>query len=947
MLNRFPDESDEWGEELSPGEKDQVKEILKTSPHPQRAWTQWLRLRKSSGTAPSLVSFLREDPASLEALFFVLGASGFVGRTFALHPEYLEFIRERHYWAQVRDRGYFSQQVRMATEPLFSLSAKADALRRLRRREVLRIAVADLLGLVGLDDVTRQLSDLAEALLSASLRLVIPEFSPILMVAYGKLGANELNYSSDVDLAFFCEGDPSRWEPFILRFLSLVTDVTPFGRLYQVDLRLRPYGVTGPLVLPVDAAFSFYEGWADPMDRIALLKARVIFGDEELTDRWESFRRSWVFGRTLEPEELIWILRTKERSERTFGPSGALSGEGPSVKHGVGGIRDVEFCAQILQLAFAWQNPDLIQRDTLSALQKLHESGLLTKDEKGALEDGYRWLRMLEHRLQLLEDLPTWHLPSQLEELESLARTMGAPSAEQFLAQLEKVRQKVREVFLSVTEELKRTTGLTSETAIGVELAAGLDADPVIAQEIGFTNWQRVQQHLHRLLGDSLYTVPWRDRLGTMRLLPIILKTALATYDPEGAIVRLERVAKALGSPPSFFQNITHQPGSLKALLTSLSLSESLCQLMVQYPEYLEALLSGAVEPSTFSPSFSDKGEDLLDERVASRWLRRWIARHRLFLGFWSLCRLMTGREVSRRLSETADDAVRFALQCLGSHLAVMALGGWGSEDLHFDSDLDAAFVGPKTTNNFEQEALRLVRFLSERTEEGLAYRLDLRLRPGGQEGALVHSVDAWWGFAGEFFEPWMALSWTRLRWVAGSEPLGCSVITAVHQRLYRVGLSPSQWEELIALVRRIVSEHRPPPGVKDLKHSPGCLWDIEMAVSLIQLKTGNEDSKMQSHRTEDSLERLSEKEPQWLKVQETYRWLKELRLWVSLLEAGQPPRFVFGDPLEKKLAWLLAHPQVFTSRQPADLDDAVASFRQLLSQQSGDVQQVLASVLP
>ncbi len=931
MAYGIPETETDWLTLLNPEEKDEWRDALGKCPYPERAVRQTSRLIDRLGSPLPLLAALRDDPASRDALFFLLSVSGFLSQTLFLHPEYLEYITSRQIAGRPKGARWFRTEIQRTFEPFFSLSSRLDALRRLRRRETFRVAVADLLGLMDLEEVIGEISDLAEGIISSVFDLLFPDADGLLVVAYGKLGARELNYSSDVDLAFYCQGSSDRWEPHFRRFVSLMTEVTGFGRLFRVDFRLRPYGESGPIILPLDAAFTYYEGWGDPMDRVALLKARAIAGDKQLSERFDDFRQSWVFSRPLEPEELVWILRTRQRMERAVSSLSFFPAAGESIKHGPGGIRDVEFCTQTLQLTFAFQKPDLAIRDTLSAIGQLEKVQLLTSDEARVLSSGYRFLRRLEHRLQLIEDLPQWHLPTDPKDLTALARAMGEPGSATFLEKLEDHRRQVRRIYESVTGELKRSVGALLDTEIGVSAASAVPGPSPSSVNGDLTGWERLEKRLNHLVGAVSVPLPWRHRLGLMRVLPVILKEAMQTYDTEKALLGLERIAEAAGSGTSFLTNLSQNRVALRGLLLVLSVSEWLCQLMVQHPEHLELLLSEVLDTVNGFQWRLTGADRVVPQEQAEREMMRHLSRGRLFLGYGSLTGRLSAEEAGIGLASLADSVAAFFLSFLKSSLSVFGLGGWGSGEIHFGSDLDAAFASHHWSPKVEEEGVLLTRLMSGESVGESGYRLDLRLRPGGQQGALVHSIDAWRSWAGPAFEPWMALPWTRLRFVAGDPLIGQKLTEEVRNRIYKVGMSAEQWESLLSLLKRIRDEHRPAPAVTHLKHSPGGLWDIELTVSLRQLRDGHQDLDITHCALRQVIKRLTQRDRRWKEVADGYTWLRQLRLWISAMEPKQEPSFLQDDLMEKKLAWLACQTDPLRERKPIEIDSALEAFRQRL----------------
>ena len=904
---------------------------LDAAPDPEGALNALLHLAEAASNPTALLSYLADDPATLEALLVVLSGSHFAARTLTLHPEYLPLLAERSRLAQPKGLAQLRAELNDAIAPFKTLASQLDALRRFRRREMVRLIAADLLGLMDMPTVTRELSDLAEALVNAVVTLMPPQNFRPFVVAFGKLGAGDLNYSSDIDLAVFHDGDPSAAERWVRKFVTALTEVTAYGRLYRVDLRLRPYGTTGPLTLSLEAAFAYYETHAEPTERVALLKARAIAGDEKLAQRFETFRHAFVFGEPLQAEELAWLLRVKARTEATFAADGA-------VKHGLGGIRDVEMTAQFLQLAFAPTFPDLSVRDTLTALERLHRHNLLTDDEFVTLKEGYLFLRRLEHLLQIAEDLPMQTLPTDERELNRLARCLNLPDGKKLLQGFERRTQGVRMVYESVTAELAKALGVSEQMSVLLSIVSGLEADATKMQGYGFAQPQEAKRRLFRLVhGEATSTLRWQERVRILRVLPLVLDALARTPDPDTALVRLEGLIAGMGPRPSVLDSLSTNPLALRAIALVASLSEPLCQLARRHPETLESWLTGTTPPLPTAEQIRSAVEaalhplpSLSERRMVMNLLRRLKGRFCLHLGLLHLCRLADAEAIGQALAHLADALADAALHLLNasSTLALLALGGWGSSELHFGSDLDVAFVHEGDQQTCEHQVRQLRSLLADATEEGIAYRLDLRLRPTGQEGALSSDLNTWRDFSEGRFEAWMALAWTRLRPAAGNWRLGQSVAHFVERRLYARGLDESHWTELTHLLARIRREHRLPREVLDLKHSDGALWDIELAVAEAQLREGQSHPALRTPSLMQALRALAEGEEIWRQRLVTYRWLRQLRLWLSWMMPEAPPRFVRGDKAEKFLAWLDANEAPLTQSALVPVDEAVERFQ-------------------
>jgi len=933
-------------------------QILAMTPDPDNALTRLVQLAEMSGNPRWLLGYLLDDPATFEGLIVLLGGSNFAAQTLSLHPEYLELFADREKLAKTKGLEQFLQEIKSALSPFRSVAAKWDALRRFRRREMVRLIAADLLGLMDLATLTAELSDLAEAILKVGLELVrsaefklqgeiLPENGcQVLVVAFGKLGARELNYSSDVDFVIFHEGDTFAAERLVRKFVSTLTETSDYGRLYRVDLRLRPYGSTGPLTLPLDAALTYYETQSEPNDKLALLKARPIAGDENLAVRFEEFRKAFVFRNPIEPEEFAWLLRLKTRSEATFATEGA-------VKHGLGGIRDVEMTVQFLQLAFAYRFPDLAVRDTLTALQKLRNRNLLTEQEFVALRGGYLFLRRLEHMLQIAEDLPLQTLPKDERELNRLARCMGLENGGALLRSFERHTKQIRQVYEGVTNELAKTLGVSEQVMLSLSVVGGLETDENAFLSLNFVRPKEAQKRLSRLVhGETTVGLRWREQVRVMKVLPSLLDAIARTPDPDNALMRLEGIVDALGPRYSVLDSLVSNLFALRALTLVASISEPLCQLAIRHPEWLESLLSGTLaeipdEETVRREAYTSLSRTLTgseDEWDAFARTVRWLkGKFALPLGFASLCRLSPSEAMERALSKLADilvgESMRWLKKPTNFKIAVFALGGWGSEELHFGSDLDVAFAHEGEHFAAERFIRELRSLLGDLTEDGFAYRLDLRLRPTGQEGSLSSDLKAWREFAEQRFEFWMALAWTRLRFAAGEPNLGKAVVNFVRKRLYEQGLTAEEWDELKALMARIRAEHRPPEGVIDLKHSEGALWDIDLLVAETQLKLGHgagdkgqvliRHEAFRSPSVRSVLKELAKSDPVWEQRLAVYEQLRQWRLWLSLISPDQPPRFVKGDHTERLLAWLDANPEPLTQEQLKPIDEAVEQWRE------------------
>ena len=387
--------------ELLTGLAPRLFEELKTSPDPDLALVHLQSFCQAVGNLPSLFQFLLEVPTALSALVQVAGTSPYLSQSLIRNPEYFYWLLEPGRLEQPLRRGALQEEAEASIRARH-FGSGINALRRLRRREILRIAAQDLLGFVDFEDVVVQISDLADVLLQTTLTLLEDEFDSQLgftVLALGKLGGRELNYSSDVDLLYLCSDQYEHEDAirFARSFTRAVAEVTQEGHLYRVDLRLRPMGRMGEIIYPLNALQHYYSSWGDTFDRLALLKCRRCAGSSELAAKFLSSIKGFVYRKYLDTaavEEISWLKRCMDREQRSSPQPGQ------NVKLGQGGIREIEYFIQSFQLLYAGQDKSLRTTSTLELLDRLVDGGYILSADYRHLSDAYRWLRQVEHRLQ-------------------------------------------------------------------------------------------------------------------------------------------------------------------------------------------------------------------------------------------------------------------------------------------------------------------------------------------------------------------------------------------------------------------------------------------------------------------------------------------------------------------------------------------------------------------
>ncbi|HWT11491.1 MAG TPA: bifunctional [glutamate--ammonia ligase]-adenylyl-L-tyrosine phosphorylase/[glutamate--ammonia-ligase] adenylyltransferase [Allosphingosinicella sp.] len=746
----------------------------------------------------------------------------------------------------------------------------AAALRRERSAHALALGLADLAGALALEEVTAELSALADRSLARAIQAAFAERTPgepargFAAIALGKLGGGELNYSSDVDLVLVY--DPAtlpcrdREEPgqaalrIAQRMVELLQKRTEDGYAFRVDLRLRPSPEVTPIVLPVDAAISYYESSALPWERAAFVRARMAAGDAGLgryfLDALHPFvwRRSLDFGAIGELQSITRRIRDHYAQGQAFGP-------GYDVKRGRGGIREVEFYVQIHQLIHGGREPTLRAAATLPALAALADAGRVAPETATTLAGAYRLLRTLEHRLQMVDDRQTHAVPADADALDNVARLGGFESGADLLASVEGPVERVSRIYDSLAGQPER------------RLPTGASALEAHLERAGFEDAGAARLRIEGWRGGrarSLRGPPSQEAFEAM--LPVLIEAFGHSSDPMRALNRFSDLVERLPSGVNFYRLLGARPGLTEHLAAILSHAPALAEQLGRRPE----LLDGLIDASAFAPAPSAEalildfaradraGDDyqLLLDRVRSR-----VNERRFALGV----QLVAGRsdpiDVAEGYSRVAEAAINVLARATiaefearhgrvpGSEMLVLGLGRLGGEALTFASDLDLVYLFSGTheaesdgarplraTDYFNRLAPRITAALSVPTAAGPLYEVDTRLRPDGTDGMLSISLESFARYQREQAWTWEHMALLRARPVYGS-PVARAELRRIIDESLRRPRDPAQLTADSALMRAEIAAHKPPRGPFDIKHGPGGLIDLEFAVHTLQLR--------------------------------------------------------------------------------------------------------------
>ncbi len=832
---------------------------LASGPDPAAALDVATRL---SRRAPSTWAVLRPSVEALRRLGVLAGASETAADLALTDPGILGLLTSP--LDGPLDRGALQRAVgvalRGAVEP-------GRVLARWQRRGLVRVALRDLLGLASTPQVAAELSDLADAVLGAALdhvRARTRSDARLAVIAMGKLGGLELNYVSDVDVVFVAGEDVAAATRLAQAFLRLVGATVPEGRAYELDTTLRPEGRDGPLVRSLDGYRAYYERWSAAWESQALLKARPCAGDPELGAAFVELVRPVVWPDRRAAGAVAELQRLKGVVERS--PKVRSSGS-REVKLAPGGLRDVEFAVQLLQLVHGRADESLRVRDTLGGLAALAAGGYVGDDDARLLADAYVRLRTIEHRLQLRRLRRTHALPADDTDRRRLARTMGyrddtdTTGLARFDADVRSLQAEVRRVHSALFYRPLLDRVAESAPLAG---AGGLDVEAVRDRlvALGFHEPDRALQAL-----DALAAGTGRRARLLRTLLPTLLDALAATPDPDRGLAALRSLTRRLDTSPQLLVALRDSPPVLGRIATVLGSSPVVGRWVERQPEVLplftdEAALQGGGDGSAARAGAAVRRlRDVADDAEATDVLARLVRRDVARTAIRDLLGLTGGDAVGAELTRTAEIALEAAAALVtppGASLAVIGMGKLGGHEVSYASDLDVLVVvePSEALPDGVRAAARLLRLLPAPLGMGRAFTVDANLRPEGKDGPLARSLASYRVYYERWAEAWELQALTQARPVAGDRALGRAFVDVLTSVVYPPVADARVLDGVRAVKRRLEAERRRSAGL-DLKLSPGGLVDVEWTVQLLQLAAGGRHPSVRRRGTLPALREL------------------------------------------------------------------------------------------
>lgn len=850
---------------------------------------------------PAKTKALLKKEDSARRLCALLGASTALTDFIMRHPAQLDLFEKPHALSsQDEVKQTLIQSVQSMLKPGFEIAAVWNALRIAYRRELLKIAVFDLSQpdvQAGQPAVAAALADIAAAAIEAGLLVARAELklttehgvfagaevdsTQLAVIAMGKCGARELNYISDVDVIYVADSSSPDLEAqraveiatkLATRMMRAMDGTASEPMLWQVDPNLRPEGKSGALVRTLESHVAYYDRWAQSWEFQALLKARPLAGDLELGQRYVDALAPKVWSSATRENFVESVQRMRERVTE-FIPANEIDLQ---LKLGPGGLRDIEFTVQLLQLVHGRTDNTVHQRDTIGAIHALSQGGYIGRSEANEFASHYRFLRLLEHRIQMSEMRRTHLMPTSDSKRRALARAVDLKlTAETLIERWESVKVEVR----ALHQKIFYRPLLSAVSKLGDD-SLSLSTDQVRDRlhAIGFGDPKGALDHISALTSGLS-----RRAVIQKQLLPVLLQWFSEGTDPDAALLAFRRLSEDLGESHWYLRMLRDSSGAAERMTQVLSNSRLATNLFERIPE-AAAWFERSEDLIPMTAAELEAEFDAVISRhevvdTAANLIRNIRRRETLRIAMGAVLGDLTIAQLSQGLSDLTAGYLRAMLDVAtdlnGSDIAagdvnqildfgIIAMGRFGGEELGFGSDADVMFVyktKPGTDGSVAQKvAERIISELRRLTaDQVLEFELDMDLRPEGKNGPVARSIESYSAYYERWSNTWEAQALLRARPIAGSAELRNEFLELINKYRYPTELTDSAVTEIRRIKARVETE-RLPLGAdpkRHLKLGRGSLSDVEWLVQLFQMQFGNEHPSIRTPQTLAALDAM------------------------------------------------------------------------------------------
>ena len=955
---------------------------------PDRALNNFERFFVAIEDANLLKIILSDAERNLRILSYIFSGSQYLTDILIKNPSYASWLinpeilkKSRFKDEMYNDLSYmFSKLVVSGANPSISYKEKANSLRRFRNMEFLRIGLRDLMKEADTIETIEDLSNVADICLQIAYEYChseleskygIPYFEDELIglkrkcefviLAMGKHGGRELNFSSDIDLLYIYSSDKgmtsgiestdgkienqiTNHEYFVQlsrMVTKMVSEITDEGYAFRIDLDLRPEGKSGDITNSLRSAEIYYESWGETWERQALLKCRPAAGSIPLGRKFIEMVKPFIFRKYLDFSALREIKEMKEKINKSLEQKG--SGR-INVKLGYGGIREIEFIVQSFQLIYGGKEKWFRERNSMRALHRISEKGLLSYAEYFSLSNAYMFLRDLENRIQFFSGRQTHNIPDESGEQLTLYRKMcrgtGHPSGgwvavdgsqkpelknpeSQLMPMYNYHTKNVREIYdnLFSAEIYDVTEVMEGELQWQIDMDDPASSIATLKQ-IGFKSPEMTRRNLLLMRDGGAFAHPTiRSKRYFNQMLPSLLKECIKLPDPDLSINNFEKFVDAGRVREGIYSVLSKSEAAVRSLCSLFGTSQFLSNILIQQPELADSLLiaEGIYKEKTKESLREEMGKILksadsyeksLDE------LCKFKRGEELRIGLRDILGIVEFSGISSELSNLADVYVEFSLKLTEDELinrygtpmkdgngemsqfAVIGLGKLGGRELNFGSDLDIVFVysddgetsGIHGVENrisnqtfFSKLCEKLIFAIGGVTRFGFAYRVDTRLRPDGEKGALIISIKGYEDYYRKRGEIWERQALIKARFIAGDEKPGMRLINIIHKFVYETPFEQNMTEEIDRMRKRMELELVKGGETKrNIKLGRGGIVDIEFIIQLLQLKNGGRFTELRKTGSLESLKILYERK---LITEEGYRILSAGYIFLRRIE--------------------------------------------------------------
>src|SRR3990170_1524577 len=912
--------------------------LLLTAPSPDNALNNIERI--GAQLSPEIINSFIKNKEKLQHLIFICGSSNLLANTIINNPIYIEQLLLEGGLERKKDLSVFLKELLAWVHDLHDFSSIAKALRLFKQREYLRIGARDILGLASMQETTEELSGLASASLEIAYWFCLAQLkaeygtplyidldgsekeSEFVIIGMGKLGGRELNFSSDIDIIYIYSSDkgettgivksPSppfmkggregisgkiHLHTFYVKLSEMITkligSITEDGVVFRVDLNLRPEGKNGDLANSLRSAEIYYESWGQAWERAAMIKALPVAGSIKLGQDFLSMIEPFVFRRYLDFTAIEEIRGMKERIDLSLLHAAT---DAVDVKLGIGGIREIEFFVQAIQLINGGKDRSIREKNTLNTIEVLKKKGYLTPVDADAMNHAYIFLRNVEHRIQIVEGRQTHVIPEQATELERLARMLGfkdspdARASQYFWSEYKKQTDIVHDIYDSLFFKASKEVEEGISKDVLLMLGEGLDKERtmILLAKAGFRESETAYENLKLLKeGPPFAHLPIRAKMLLKKIAPFLLTRIMESPAPDMALNHLEMFISAIGARTTFYSLLIENKKVMELLVKLFGTSIFLSMAIIEHPENLDALLSPELnkpfkKKEELAKELSTMLDVAMDYEASLDMIRRYRNSEILRIGINDIFGELETSAVSKQITYLADACLikayeiatmelekRFGSPGNEAQFAVLVLGKMGGEELIYSSDLDIIFIysrggetsGPKVISNhefFAKLSQHIITIVSIATKEGFAFKIDARLRPSGSSGPLVISEDAFIRYHKDTAQLWERQAMIKGRFAAGDTEFGSRILIELQKHIYGAPPKDDDLQELYRIRKRMEIEiAKEGSGKYNIKLGRGGLVDVEFATQILQLRFGKELPSIRKQNTAEAIKAL------------------------------------------------------------------------------------------